>query len=175
MPISQMTAHILPDVLCPGLRVVFCGTAASVVSAARGAYYAGPGNRFWSILAEIKLTPHQLKPDEFRLLPTFGIGLTDIAKTVSGVDSELPVDSFDVPRFANCIRAVRPRIVAFNGKRAAGAFLGIRRTADLAYGPYSPPNPDFPPVIVLPSTSGAASGSWRAEPWHELATLIRLA
>ena len=81
-----MIAHILPDVLCPGLRVVFCGTAASVVSAARGAYYAGPGNRFWSILAEIKLTPHQLKPDEFRLLPTFGIGLTDIAKTVSGID-----------------------------------------------------------------------------------------
>jgi double-stranded uracil-DNA glycosylase len=34
---------VLPDVLGPGLRVVFCGTAAGAVSAVRGAYYAGPG------------------------------------------------------------------------------------------------------------------------------------
>ena len=91
MALSQTAAQMLPDVLCPGLRVVFCGTAAGAVSAARGAYFAGPGNRFWSILAEIKLTPHQLKPDELRLLPTFGIGLTDIAKSVSGADSRLPI------------------------------------------------------------------------------------
>ena len=29
--------HVLPDILRPGLRVVFCGTAASAVSAAKGA------------------------------------------------------------------------------------------------------------------------------------------
>ena len=34
--------HILSDLLQPGLRLVFCGTAAGAVSAAKGAYYAGP-------------------------------------------------------------------------------------------------------------------------------------
>ena len=33
-------AHVLPDLIKPGLRIVFCGTAAGHVSAARGAYYA---------------------------------------------------------------------------------------------------------------------------------------
>ena len=35
---------ILPDVLAPGLDIVFCGTAVGNVSAQRGVYYAGPGN-----------------------------------------------------------------------------------------------------------------------------------
>ena len=42
--------HILPDVLAKGLRVVFCGTAASAMSAEQGAYYAGRGNAFWGTL-----------------------------------------------------------------------------------------------------------------------------
>jgi len=29
--------HVLPDLLASGLRIVFCGTAAGTVSAARGA------------------------------------------------------------------------------------------------------------------------------------------
>jgi len=58
-------ADVLPDVLRPGLRLVICGSAASAVSAARGAYYAGPGNKFWRILAETGLTPHQLEPARF--------------------------------------------------------------------------------------------------------------
>ncbi len=168
-----LAPHALPDILCPGLHVVFCGTAAGAVSASRGAYYAGPGNRFWRILCEIKLTPRRLEPKEFIVLPGFGIGLTDLAKSASGADSTLLAGAFDVTRFKDCIRGVRPRFVAFNGKRAAGAFLKIHRTADLAYGLLSPPMPDFPPVYVLPSTSGAASGSWSPEPWRELAALIR--
>lgn len=175
MPPSSTAAHVLPDVLCQGLLVVFCGTAAGAVSASRGAYYAGPGNRFWRIIHDIKLTPRRLQPDEFRQLPGFGIGLTDIAKSVSGADSGLTAGAFDVACFKTRIRAVRPKIVAFNGKRAAGAFFGVTRTVDLAYGPCSPPTPDFPPVFVLPSTSGAASGSWSADPWRELAAGIRLA
>jgi len=61
-----MTGHILPDVLEPGLRVVFCGTAAGVVSAAKRVYYAGRGNSFWPTLHEIGLTPRQFEPMEFR-------------------------------------------------------------------------------------------------------------
>ena len=44
----SLPAPVLPDVLMPGLRVVFCGYAPGTASAHAGAYYAGPGNRFWS-------------------------------------------------------------------------------------------------------------------------------
>ena len=38
------TGPVLPDVLGPGLRIVFCGMAAGDRSAREGAYYADPGN-----------------------------------------------------------------------------------------------------------------------------------
>ena len=78
----------------PGLKIVFCGTAAGNVSAARGAYYAHPQNRFWSALHAIGLTPRQLRPDEYPELAQWGLGLTDIAKHVSGMDRELPPGAF---------------------------------------------------------------------------------
>jgi double-stranded uracil-DNA glycosylase len=82
--------HVLPDLLKPGLRIVFCGTAAGNVSAARGAYYAHPQNRFWSALHAFGLTPRRLRPEDYPELPRWGLGLTDIAKHVSGMDRELP-------------------------------------------------------------------------------------
>ena len=59
------------------------------------AYYAGPGNKFWPTLFRVGLTPRQLAPAECRSLLQYGIGLTDIAKGVSGSDSSLPRDSYD--------------------------------------------------------------------------------
>ena len=162
--------HVLPDVLGPGLRLVICGSAAGAVSAARGAYYAGPGNKFWRILAETGLTPRRLDPCEFRDVLGFGIGLTDIVKTASGSDAMLPRDANDVLGFIARMRRVQPRMVAFNGKRAASVFYG-RHGRDIAYGP-GIAVADFPPVWVLPSTSGAASGAWKAEPWRELAACV---
>jgi TDG/mug DNA glycosylase family protein len=100
--------HVLPDLLRPGLRIVFCGTAAGTVSAARGAYYAHPQNRFWSALHAIGLTPRQLRPEEYRELPQWGLGLTDIAKTASGMDRELPVGALG----ANACAALEAKITA---------------------------------------------------------------
>ncbi len=159
--------HILDDVLRPGLRIVFCGTAAGTVSAARGAYYAGPGNKFWPMLFEIGLTPYRMEPAKFREVSNFGIGLTDIVKGTFGADSSLPNEAFDVPDFTARIRAVRPAVLAFNGKKAAAALLGLP-TRRISYGPASPLR-DFPPIWVLPSTSGAAARSWDPQPWHALA------
>ncbi|MBE0528785.1 MAG: mismatch-specific DNA-glycosylase, partial [Thermoleophilia bacterium] len=80
---------VLADVLAPGLSVVFCGTAASARSAAVMQYYAGRGNKFWRILDQTGLTPRLLSPSEYRLLPEFGIGLTDIVKGQSGADKDI--------------------------------------------------------------------------------------
>lgn len=162
-----MIDDILPDVLEPGLHVVFCGTQAGAASARLGAYYAGPGNKFWPVLHQIGLVPVRLRPGDFRTLPRYGIGLTDVAKRTSGPDSALRGGHFDVAGFMARIAANRPRILAFNGKRAAQAALGISE-GRLAYGPQTQRLAGAD-IYVLPSTSGAAAGFWSIEPWKQLA------
>lgn len=146
------------------MRVVFCGTAPGAASARAGAYYAGPGNRFWATLPEVGLTPILLAPAEFARLADFGIGLTDISKTASGSDAEVGSRGFDRKRLTAAVAAVAPRYLAFNGKNAARASLG----RPVVYGP-QPETIGGAGVWVLPSTSGAARGFWDIGPWHELA------
>jgi TDG/mug DNA glycosylase family protein len=166
---------ILPDVLRPGLRIVFCGTQAGTASALRGAYYAGPGNKFWKTLHEIGLIPDRLGPADFRELQRYGIGLTDVAKATSGPDAALLRSHFDIEGFMAKMRAHAPDIVAFNGKRAAQAVLqsagpGPGLGLGLGYGP-QPGRLAGATVFVLPSTSGAAAGFWSIEPWRQLASV----
>jgi TDG/mug DNA glycosylase family protein len=131
------------------------------------AYYAGRRNRFWRILAETGMTPRLLRPEEFILLPSFGIGLTDLGKSVHGADATMRIGDYDRSGLEDRIRACRPALLAFNGKRAAAIFLGMR-SGDLNYGDGAV-LPNFPSLAVLPSTSGAASGRWIASHWHALA------
>jgi TDG/mug DNA glycosylase family protein len=164
-------SNVLPDILPAGLRAVICGTAAGTKSAALTVYYAGPSNRFWSVLHQVGLTPHRLMPSEFSTLPAFGLGLTDIAKMASGTDARLPLGAFDVPTFLISIRRCRPDIVAFNGKNAARVFYGIPSRSRLDYG-FGPRVSDFPRIFVLPSTSGSASRYWNLAVWQEFAGLV---
>lgn len=157
-------SSVLPDVLAPHLAVVFCGTAVGSASARRGAYYAGPGNRFWPTLFKVGLTSLLLRPEEFTKLPRFGLGLTDLAKIVSGSDASLAREQFDCERLRTSILAFGPRLLGFNGKRAAEVFLG----RSVAYG--AQPEAIGPTqIFVLPSTSGAARGFWDVDVWHDLA------
>jgi TDG/mug DNA glycosylase family protein len=159
---------VLPDVLQLGLKVVFCGTAVGDRSAQRGAYYAGPGNRFWEILTETGLTPHRLYPEEYPSLPEFRIGLTDLVKRRSGQDVRLSVGDFDIPRFRAKIAKYAPKAVGFNGKKAAMIFIGTNR---IAYGQQRERIGETA-IFVLPSTSGAARGYWDPKHWQELAVFI---
>jgi double-stranded uracil-DNA glycosylase len=159
---------VLPDVLAPGLRVVFCGTRAGRASAERGVYYAGRGNKFWPVLAQIGLTPREYHPSEFRSLLAIGIGLTDIAKRSFGPDSAIRYGDWDVGGFWARISAVNPTVVAFNGKKAAAIALGTS-TGALDFGILARTE-NKPTLAILPSTSGMASRYWRLEPWTELAT-----
>ena len=156
---------ILQDLLRPGLRLVVCGTAPSTRSAAAGAYYAGPGNKFWRTIHAVGLTPRLLAPEEWRSLDALGIGFTDLAKRHCGMDKDLPPGSFDAARVRTSIEKHRPDVIAFNGKAAGKAFLG-RALVD--YGPQQD-RVGSTAIWVLPSTSGAASGAWSIEPWQALA------
>jgi len=157
-------APVLPDLLEPELGVVFCGTAPSRRSAAEHAYYAHPGNYFWRALFEAGFTPRRLAPAEFRLLPQWRIGLTDLAKRHSGNDSDLPADAFDVAALLDKIGTFRPRFIAFTSKNAAQAALGHA----VAYGE-QPARIGDTRVFVLPSPSGQARRFWSIRPWQELA------
>ena len=87
---------VLLDLIEPGLKTLFCGSAASSTSARQKAYYAGPGNRFWSILQQTCMTPRLLEPKEYKLLADLGIGLTDLAKHEFGMDEDLSTAAYDV-------------------------------------------------------------------------------
>lgn len=160
----------VPDLLQPGLRLVFCGTALGRVSAERRAYYAHPGNLFWRTLAEIGLTPTRLRPEEWPRLADYGIGLTDVCKTHFGNDAELPADAFDAAALAEKIARFRPAVLAFTSKAAAAALFG-RRTGAIAFGP-QPERIGETRLFVLPSPSGQARSYWNAAMWHELAALV---
>lgn len=166
---------ILPDVLEPGLKVVFCGTAVSTRSAQIGAYYAGPGNQFWIALHEIGLTPHRFEPQEFSKLPKHAIGLTDVAKEGYGMDHTLKPSDFDPDAVRAKILHYAPKTLAFNGKRAAKEFYRVKQ---IEYGRQAELL-GTTVVFVLPSTSGA---SYRFAPenreesyryWRALADFVR--
>jgi TDG/mug DNA glycosylase family protein len=162
----RRTEHILPDLLQPGLALVFCGTAAGRRSAAERAYYAHPGNLFWRALFEAGLTPRLLRPAEFPLLPDYGIGLTDLAKRHSGNDDELPRNAFDAPALHTKIERHAPRLLAFTSKNAARAALGHAVNYGLQEETIGSTR-----LFVLPSPSGQARGHWDIGPWRTLGEL----
>ena len=167
-PRAKPSRPILPDVLRPGLALVFCGTAPSRASAAARAYYANPGNEFWRTLARVGLIPQPLRAAEFRRLPEFGIGLTDLAKQHSGNDDELPADAFDVPALRRKIARHAPHLLAFTSKNAAQAALGH----GVDYGA-QPEAWDRTRLWVLPSPSGQARRFWDLAPWRALALAVQ--
>ena len=156
--------ELLPDLLRPGLEVVFCGTAAGTASARAKAYYAGPGNAFWRTLFATGLTPRQLAPSEYERLLGFGIGLTDLCKVRHGSDAEVGTEEFDVDGLRGRIAAVEPVYLAFNGKNSARGAL----EREVQIGPQEE-QIGGAAVWVLPSTSAAARRYWDIDPWQELA------
>jgi TDG/mug DNA glycosylase family protein len=160
-------SFVLPDLLRPGLRLVFCGTAAGTRSARDRAYYAHPGNMFWRALFATGLTPRLLAPAEYPLLPTFGIGLTDLSKFHYGNDAELPVDAFDVAALRSKIERFAPGALAFTSKHGGTAALG----KGIAYGLQEERFCGVP-TFVLPSPSGQARRSWDLTPWRASAGFV---
>ena len=164
--VARDSPHVLPDLLRPGLRIVFCGTAAGTVSAARGAYYAHPQNRFWSALHAIGLTPRLLRPEEYPELPHWGLGLTDIAKHVSGMDRELPAGALGADACIALeakITDAAPGWLAFTSLTAGRRYLG--RAAGFGE---QPERIGQTRLWLLPSPSPTAGWNWdRNKHWWQ--------
>jgi TDG/mug DNA glycosylase family protein len=65
------------------------GINPSLRSAAVGHHFARRGNRFWPTLYAAGFTPRLLAPHEDGLLPTFGIGVTNIVSRPTRAAAEL--------------------------------------------------------------------------------------
>ena len=150
----------IPDILAPGLRVLFCGINPGRVSAAARAHFANPRNDFWRLLRAAGLTQRLLTPAEQFSLLDEGIGVTNAAARTTPGSGDLRKADFDgaAERLGELARTLRPAWIAFVGKEAyRGAFgerpqLGEqeRRLGDTR-------------LFVLPSTSPANA----AVPWDE--------
>jgi TDG/mug DNA glycosylase family protein len=158
----------LPDVLGSNLKVVFCGTAAGRKSAFLKAYYAGPGNRFWEMIAKTGLTPRQLRPAEYESVLDFEIGLTDISKTAFGSDGSLKKADFSVNLLRAKLRRYKPKVIAFKSKKAGAVFFGTK----VDYG-LQPNLVESSSAFVLPSPSAAAKRHWDSRIWFDLARFLQ--
>ena len=116
----EAAGKTVPDVIAPGLRVLFCGINPGLYTAAVGHHFARPGNRFWPALHAAGFTPRLLHPSEQQLLLEAGYGLTNLVARATAGAAELAPAEFVAGRrrLATKVRRYRPRVVAFLGMGA---------------------------------------------------------
>jgi TDG/mug DNA glycosylase family protein len=165
---SSSNKHLVPDLLAPGLDLVFCGTAPSPASFKARAYYANPGNAFWPTLHAVGLTPERFSPDRYPELLGLGLGLTDLNKTEYGSDHELSAQAMDAAALHAKLRRFRPAAIAFTSKHAASLALGIKAPS---YGRQAE-TLEGATAFVLASPSGRARSFWTIAPWRAAAAFV---
>jgi len=156
----ETTPSDVPDVLAPGLRVVFVGINPGRVSAAAGAHFANPRNDFWRLLHAGGLTSRLYEPHEQFALLGEGIGLTNAAYRTTPGSGDLRRGDFagSAQRLDWIARELRPGWLAFVGKEAYRGAFGERPELGLQERTLGETR-----LFVLPSTSPANA----AVPWRE--------
>jgi TDG/mug DNA glycosylase family protein len=142
----------VPDLIAPGLRVLFCGINPGLYSAATGHHFARPGNRFWPALYGAGFTKRLLKPWEEDLLLERGIGITNLVSRATAAATELTEDELRAgrQRLLRKVRRFRPQCVAVVGIGAYRVAFGRPRA-----GPgLQPERLDSAALWILPNPSG---------------------
>ena len=134
-PMIQAEAQTLPDLLCPGLALVFIGINPSVYSAQQGHYFARRTNRFWPSLSRSRLSEpirralgvERLEPQHDRVLLEHGIGFTDAVKRPTARADELSVAEFaaGVADLLTKLQVAQPRIACFHGMMGYRPFHAV--------------------------------------------------
>jgi mismatch-specific thymine-DNA glycosylase len=157
---ARRADRVLPDYLRPGLDLVFVGINPGLASAAAGHHYAGHSNHFWPLLHQAGFVPEPLTYEDDARVLDYGIGLTNMVQRASAGLHELSGDELlaGAERLRAKLRRYRPRVVAFNGKAIAEAFLGHRCALGL-----QPERWDGSAVYVMPSTSARGATYQRAD------------
>jgi double-stranded uracil-DNA glycosylase len=90
--IAAARDRTVPDIIAPGLKVLFCGINPSLYSAAVGHHFARPGNRFWPALHAGGFTDRVLSPSEGGDLLQWGLGITNVVDRATAAADELSRD-----------------------------------------------------------------------------------
>ncbi|MEO6081605.1 MAG: G/U mismatch-specific DNA glycosylase [Umezawaea sp.] len=122
---------LLPDVLAPGLDVVFCGINPGLYSAATGLHFGRPGNRFWPALHLGGFTPRLFTPAEQDQLPQHGLGITNLVPRATAradelTDAELRAGAV---RLTGIAERYRPEVIAVVGVTAYRTAFGRKKAA----------------------------------------------
>ena len=114
----------VPDVIAPGLRVLFCGINPGLYSGATGHHFARPGNRFWPALYAGGFTDRLLSPFEEHELLTKKYGVTNVVERATATAAELSDEEIieGGRRLQAKVRRMRPKFLAVLG-------VGAYRTA----------------------------------------------
>lgn len=155
----------LPDLIAPGLAVLFCGINPGLYTTAIQHHFGRPGNRFWPALYGAGFTPHLISPWDERQLLALGIGITNLVERTTATAAELASDEY--VRGGELLRRrvtrYRPRVVAFLG---IGAYRSAFARPKATFG-LQPERIGESALWVLPSPSGLNAN-------HQLPQLIEL-
>ncbi len=165
---AQLAAAVhktVPDLIAPGLRVLFCGINPGLYTAAIGHHFGRPGNRFWPALHGAGFTPRLFTPWEERDLLPLGIGITNMVSRTTATAAEVSPEEFVAggARLRAQVAAYRPRVVAFLG---IGAYRVAFASPKASLG-LQPERIEASHLWVLPSPSGLNAN-------HQLGDLIVL-
>jgi len=144
--------RIVPDLVKPGLSVLFCGINPGLYSAATGHHFARPGNRFWPTLHAAGFTPRLLHPSEEAELLDLGLGITNVVARASAAADELTEAEMVAggKRLRTKVKRFAPRFLAVLG---VGAYRVAFARPKAAVGP-QPEVIGETRVWVLPNPSG---------------------
>jgi len=159
-PSPKQPESEIPDVLAPGLRVLFCGINPGRVSAAAQAHFANPRNDFWRLLHAAGFTPRQLEPAEQFELLIYGIGVTNAAARTTPGSGDLRRADFagSAERLGRIAAELNPAWIGFVGKEAYRGVFNERAQLGEQERRLGGTR-----LFVLPSTSPANA----AVPWDE--------
>jgi double-stranded uracil-DNA glycosylase len=114
----------VPDVIAPGLKVLFCGINPGLYTAAIGHHFGRPGNRFWPALHAAGFTPRLLDPsEELELLP-LGFGITNVVARATAAADELTEREIVAGG-----RLLTARVLQYTPRYLAVLGIGAYRTA----------------------------------------------
>ena len=110
----------VPDIIAPGLAVLFCGINPGLYSAAIGHHFGRPGNRFWPALHAAGFTPRLLDPREERELVPLGYGITNVVRRASASADHLTAAELIAggKRLKAKVKRFAPRYLAVLGVQA---------------------------------------------------------
>jgi double-stranded uracil-DNA glycosylase len=116
----------VPDLIAPGLAVLFCGINPGLYSAAIGHHFGRPGNRFWPTLHQAGFTPRLLSPFEERELLDLGYGITNVVDHATAAADELNDDDYRVggKKLVRKVERYKPKVLAILGVGAYRVAFG---------------------------------------------------